>query len=288
MFNLNDSIMKHFIYNLIVVFYLTVFYSCNNDLFFEYDHPQISRHLSLEEKDSIQTRSSCSRCLPMITTTHDPFNQFVITWTGYEKDPLSHPVTISYKINNSSYSKRIGYRNGEIRENIYSNSYLVTWSISCSAFGCASCKNSGSFSKLSTGETEEGVYSDCHKKYLNYKLVKVDNERNAYDLVFEDYQGNRFNTEKYMTIDMVKTYVLDTHFYGSEEEFLGGAYLRLIGPDQLRLFLEDKDPNKNYKIKLMSSKCANNQEHYFEAGYRLYGYGSSMNQLTLINKHRNI
>ena len=46
--------------------------------------------------------------------------------------------------------------------------------------------------------------------------------------------------------------------------------------------------NKNYKIKLMSSKCANNQEHYFEAGYRLYGYGSSMNQLTLINKHRNI
>lgn len=83
---------------------------------------------------------------------------------------------------------------------------------------------------MSTGETEEGVYSDCHKKYLNYKLVKVDNERNAYDLVFEDYQGNRFNTEKYMTIDMVKTYVLDTHFYGSEEEFLGGAYLRLIGP----------------------------------------------------------
>ena len=82
--------------------------------------------------------------------------------------------------------------------------------------------------------------------------------------------------------------MFQTHFYGSEEEFLGGAYLRLIGPDQLRLFLEDKDPNKNYKIKLMSSKCANNQEHYFEAGYRLYGYGSSMNQLTLINKHRNI
>lgn len=215
--------MKQLIDFFVIALLLSITFSCNDDSLLN-QKPILSNQLNMtEKKDIVQTFGYCYGCLPMITVYHS-YNRCIIAWSGYHENPDDHPVTISYKVDGISGSQRIGYNSGEISNEVYSESYIATWSVKCGGGNeCSPCKESGSFFKSASGETEFGSVTDCHKEYLSYSVEKVSNQSNMFDLVLEDYNGNLSDTERYMGIDEMRTYLVDSYSGYEYENYSGGA-----------------------------------------------------------------
>lgn len=271
----------------IIFLFLNVVFACSNESILNQDLTKANPQSVIENNDSIQTLSYCYGCLPMISANHDPFfNQFVIAWSGYS-DLINHPATVSYTVDGVSGSKSLDYNSGEIRENIYSESYLATWSIRCGNYDCSACQRSGSILKKASGETEVGSATACHKEYLSYSIEKVYNYSNTFELVLNDNNGNLENTEKFMSIDAMRIYKIDG-YPGREEEVYGAGSLNTSsGTYRLRFSLSNQEMFKNFKIAFYSSKCKNNYEHYYYTHYRFSNNGAELSgsSLTLVNNH---
>lgn len=274
--------MKYFI-NLLVVFQLSILFSCGNDSLLNDD----SNLLSLEMgNDSIQTLRYCYNCLPMITAYHDPgFNELVIAWSGYSENPVQHPVTISYKVDGFSGSKRIESANGEIRQKVYTGTYIARWSVKCGAYSCLSCNKSESILKKESGGTEVSNYNACYKDYLTYSVEKVYNFSNTYDLILRN-SADLNNTEKYITIDNIKVYKVDKGT-GFELEIYNALSLDMSSaPYRIRLFLSNQEMDQSFRIKFFSSRCENNSAHYLYTNYYFDGQGARLSSyLNLAKNH---
>ncbi|MPM44216.1 hypothetical protein SDC9_90894 [bioreactor metagenome] len=279
--------MKHIYFLFTAILLLNFSLSCSNDLLTGQDLSESDQYLTIENNDTIQPFAYCYGCLPMVTVYHDSFfNEFVIAWSGYTEDPVSHPVTLSYKAGGLSGNQMIGYNSGEIRENIYSESYTATWSIKCSNYNCSSCRESGSLSKKASGETETGSETECYKEYLNYSIERVSTNGNAFDLVLNDYNGDVYNTEKYMSINEIRFFELDS--YGRKQEIYGAGSLDTTSaPYRIRFYLYNQPMFKNFQVTFSNNQCISNFEHYLYVNYRYSNFGIELlnSSLTLVRNH---
>lgn len=278
--------MKPIFKSLIIVLFLNTTLSCNNDSSLDQDLTQTCQNLITEKNDSVQTFGYCYGCFPMISAYHDSyFNQFVIAWSGHTNH-TAHPVTISYKVDKISGSKRLDDNNGDIRENVYAESYLATWSVRCSKYDCSSCSQSGSILKKSSGEIETGSIKACHKDYLSYSIENI-YASNTFKLVLNDNDGNLLNTEKYMSIDGIRIYKIEGYPGTLQEIYGAGSLDTSLGANQLRFSLYSQEMFKNFRIVFYSSKCEHNYEHYLSADYRFSNSGVEISglSLTLVKNH---
>lgn len=279
--------MKRIIYFFIIVLLLNVVFACNNDSLLDQNFAASSQNIIAEKNDTVQTFDYCYGCSPMISAFHDSeFNQFVIAWSGYTEEPSSHPITISYKVAGTSGSLEIRSANGEIRKNIYSESYIASWNLRCGNSDCLSCGKSGSLSKKASGGIENGSETECYKELLSYSIEKVNNYSNMFDLVLNDYNGNLYNTEKYMTVDRVRAYKIDS-YSGREVEISGATSLDMsFAPQRLRLTLHNQNMHQNFVVYFYSSKCSQDRHSYFIRYYfDNWGAQLSGSSLTLIRNH---
>lgn len=269
-----------------IILLLNVVLSCSKDPILDQITPETNLDFVTEQNDSIQSLVYCYGCLPMVTAFYDPiFDNIVIAWSGFREDETNHPITISYKIDQTSGKESIGRReNGEIRKKIYSESCTSTWSINCSY--CSSCKNSGSIYKKSSGQTETGSETECFKKYLDYSIEKITNSSNSFYLVLNDWNNNLQNTEKYMPINNVRFYTKNS--YGFDREiYSAGSLDTSEGPHRLKLYLSYQEMHKDFKVVFYNSKCEYNQKHYLYANYRFSNFGAEISEYSprLINLH---
>lgn len=178
------------------------------------------------------------------------------------------------------------YSNGEIQKAIYSDNYLASWSIRCSSPDCLSCKKSGSIKKNASGTIEFGSEYACYREYRTYSIGKVSNQSNEFELILND-NGDQYDPDKFMYIDRMKIYKIDS-YSGREEEIFGAGGLDMLsGVNRLKFHLYSQDMHKNFKIQFYSSKCQHYEEHYYFVNYYYSNFGAELSNssLTLVKHH---